>query len=195
MSRRPRAMQIFSLAAAALLLAGSAQAEVYTIDSEHSSVAFSIRHLVSRTSGRFNEFSGTINYDEKTPAATMVEVTIQVASIDTDNERRDGHLRSGDFFGVEKFPTFTFKSTKAEAKDGKILLTGDLTMHGVTKTITLPVEVLGTGTHPRSKKPLAGFSAETVIKRSDYGINSWTDAAGVLGDEVKISVTVEAGVQ
>jgi polyisoprenoid-binding protein YceI len=184
--------RFFALVAAVTLLAGPALAETYTIDSEHSSVAFSIRHLVSRTSGRFNDFAGTIKYDPSHPEKTSAEATIQVSSIDTDNEKRDGHLRSADFFNAEKFPTITFKSTKAKVKDGSIHLTGDFTMHGVTKSITLPVEILGTGTNPFNKKPQAGFAAELTINRSDYGVNTWSDVASVLGDEVKISLTVEA---
>jgi polyisoprenoid-binding protein YceI len=158
-------------------------------------VAYSSRHLVSRTSGRFNEFSGSVKYDPAHPEKTSVDATIQVASIDTNNKDRDGHLSSADFLDAEKMPTITFKSTKAEVKDDVIILTGDFTLHGVTKKITLPIEVLGTGTHPRSKKLQAGFAAEITIKRSDYGVNTWTDMAGVLGDEVKISLAVEANAQ
>jgi|TARA_B100001971_G_C18221658_1_gene557597 polyisoprenoid-binding protein YceI len=176
----------------AILFVGTAGAEVYQVDSEHSSVAFSIRHLVSRTSGNFHEFSGTINYDAGHPEKTQVEARIQAASIDTDNQRRDDHLRSGDFLEVEKYPTIGFTSTNTEVKAGVLQLTGKFTMHGVTKTITLPVKVLGIGTHPRRKVSVAGFETATVLKRSEYGVNSWTDAARVLGDEVKISIIIEA---
>lgn len=176
----------------ALLLAGSALAETYEIDKVHSSVAFSIRHLVSRTGGTFNDFSGTIQYDPKDPKKTQVEAVIQVASIDTKNEKRDGHLKSADFFAAEKYPTITFKSTKAERKGDVLMITGDFTMHGTTKKITLSVEVLGLGAHPRNNAPVAGFASELVLKRSDYGIDSWTDMAGVLGDEVKVALTIEA---
>ena len=182
----------WALAILATLLVGPAAAEVYNIDSEHSSVAFSIRHLVSRTSGNFHEFTGTINYDATAPEKTAVEAIIQVASIDTDNIKRDAHLRSGDFFDAEQFPTITFKSTHVALKGETLELTGEFTMHGVTSTITFPVEILGTGTHPYSQKPIVGFDAQTVIKRSDYGVNNWTDAAGILGDEVKVHVTIEA---
>ncbi len=187
--------RFFTLSAAVLLLAGPALAETYTIDPEHSSVAFSIRHLVGRTSGRFNEFAGVVKYDPAHPEKTSVKATIQVTSVDTGNEKRDAHLRNADFLNAEEMPTMTFKSTKAEVKDGEIFLTGDFTLHGVTKKITLPIEVLGTGTHPRSKKLQAGFAAEITIKRSDYGVDSWTDVAGVLGDEVKVSLTVEANAE
>lgn len=176
----------------AFLMAGSALAETYTIDKVHSSVAFSVRHLVSRTSGTFNDFAGTIQYDPAHPEKAQVEATIQVSSIDTGNEKRDGHLKSADFFDAAKFSTITFKSTKAQKKGDLLLITGDFTMHGVTKEVTLPVEVLGTGAHPRNKAPIAGFDSQIVLKRSDYGVNSWTDMAGVLGDEVKVSLTMEA---
>jgi len=178
-----------------ILAPGDALAEKYVIDASHSSVQFSIRHLVSRTSGRFNDFSGTIEYDEKRPEATEVEATIQVASIDTDSDKRDAHLKSPDFFDVGKYPTITFKSTRAEKRGDKLLITGDLTMHGVKKAVQLPVEILGTGTNPFTKKPQAGFASETTLKRSDYGVNNWTDEIGVLGDEVKVSLTIEANVK
>jgi polyisoprenoid-binding protein YceI len=184
--------RLFVLSAAAILLAGPALAETYTVDAEHSSVNFSVRHLVSRTAGRFNDFSGTIKYDPVHAEKTSAEIAIQVSSLDTDNEKRDGHLRSADFFNAEEFATITFKSTKAKVKDDVIHLTGDFTMHGVTKSITLPVEILGMGAHPFNKKLQAGFATHGTILRSDYGVNTWTDVAGVLGDEVRISLTVEA---
>ena len=180
------------IAAMAVLLVSTAGAEEYQIDSEHSNVAFSVRHLVSRTSGQFNEFSGSIHYDAEHPEKTRIEATVQVASLDTDNVKRDGHLKSGDFFDVEQFPTITFKSTKAMVKDEVLQVTGEFTMHGQTKTITLPVEVLGIGTHPYNQKPVAGFETRTALLRSDYAVNSWADAAGVLGDEVRVRVTIEA---
>lgn len=188
-----RAVRIFGVGLlSALMLAGTGVAETYKIDTVHSSVEFSIRHLVSRTSGHFNEFSGTIMYDPAHPEKMSVDATVQANSIDTGNERRDNHLRSDDFFGVEKYPTITFKSTSAKKDGDTILLTGDFTMHGTTKTITLPVTILGLGKHPRNQAPVAGFETETVLKRSEYGVNNWTDAAGVLGDEVRVRITIEA---
>ena len=181
-----------SIVAIVVLLVSNAKCEVYQIDSEHSSVAFSVRHLVSRTHGQFNQFSGSIHYDAEHPEKTRIEATVQVGSLDTDNAKRDGHLKSGDFFDVEQFPTITFKSTTAMVKEERLQVTGEFTMHGQTKTITLPVEVLGTGTHPYNQKRVAGFETRTALLRSDYAVNSWTDAAGVLGDEVRVSVTIEA---
>jgi polyisoprenoid-binding protein YceI len=101
-------------------------------------------------------------------------------------------LKSADFFDADTYPMITFKSKKAMEKDGKLHVTGDFSMHGVTKEITLPVEVLGLGMHPMAKAPVAGFSAEITLKRSDFGVDSWTDMAGVLGDEVHVSLLIEA---
>ncbi|MDA0710937.1 MAG: YceI family protein [bacterium] len=176
---------------ASLLLLGNGQAETYTIDAVHSTVDFTIRHLVSRSSGRFDDFSGTVTYDAAHPEKTSAEATIQVGSINTGNEKRDGHLKNPDFFDAETYPTITFKSTSAKKEGDTILLMGEFTMHGTTHSVTLPVTVLGVGAHPRNKAPMAGFESEIVLKRSDYGVNNWTDATGVLGDEVKVRITLE----
>ena len=157
-----------------LVMADTGFAEKYQIDRSHSSVGFSIRHFVSRTAGRFNQFNGMIDYD-------------------TGNQRRDDHLRGADFFEVETYPTITFKSTSAVKEGEKILVTGDLTMHGVTKSVTLPVTVLGVGTHPQRGTPLAGFETELTLLCSDFGVNSWANFANVLGDEVRVNITIEAG--
>ncbi len=177
---------------ALLFLTGASTAEHLKIDASHSNVTFSIRHIVSQVRGSFTDFSGTIHYDQKNPGKSTVEATIKTASINTNNGRRDDHLRSPDFFDAEKYPTITFKSTKAVKKGDKLMVTGNFTMHGTTKEITIPVEVLGVGTHPMTKAPVAGFVGELTILRSDYGVNSWTDAAGILGDEVKIALNIEA---
>jgi len=168
-------------------------AEVYHIDRNHSMVGFSIRHFVSRTSGRFKQFNGTIDYDPAAPEKMMVKATIQAGSIDTESQRRDEHLRSADFFETETYPTIMFKSTSAKKEGEQIMVTGDLTMHGVTKSVTLPVTVLGLGTHPQRGTPLAGFEANLTLLCSDYGINNWANFANVLGDEVRVNITIEAG--
>ena len=188
-----RAARLFGVGVlATLLLVGSGVAETYKIDKGHSGIGFSIRHLVGRTPGHFNDFAGTITYDPKHPEKLSADVTIQAKSIDTGNERRDNHLRNEDFFEVETYPTITFKSTSAKMDGETILLTGDFTMHGTTKSITLPVTVLGVGVHPRSKAPIVGFETAIVLKRSDYGVNNYVDKTGVLGDEVKVTITLEA---
>ena len=174
------------------LFAGPGFTETYHIDPSHSSVEFSVRHIFSQVSGKFKTFSGVIRYDPKSLENASVEATIKVASIDTDNEKRDNHLKSPDFFDAKKYPEITFKSESVKNQEGGLLLKGDLTMHGVTKSVLVLVEVLGVGTHPMSKIPVAGFSAGSTLKRSDFGVNSWTDPANIVGDEVKITLNLEA---
>jgi len=165
----------------------------YGIDSSHSSVGFKVRHLVSKVSGGFNEFDGTIVADVGNLDASSVEFTIQTTSIDTKNEKRDGHLRSADFFDVEKYPEITFKSSKITKIDGdSFAVAGTLTMHGVSKEITLTVDFLGEMTALGGTR--AGYELTTSLNRKDFGI-SWNralDAGGfVLGDDVEISIDLE----
>lgn len=172
----------------------TAETEPFVFDKAHSQVGFSIRHWVTKVEGRFKDFDGKIWIDRAKPSDSKVELTVQAASIDTANERRDNHLRSADFFEVEKYPTITFKSTKVEPK-GKDLydVTGDLTMHGVTKTLTVPVK--HTGFLSLGKQEKAGFELTIPINRKDFGIlwNRTADQGGVmLGDDVEITVLVEA---
>ncbi|MBK8792639.1 MAG: YceI family protein [Holophaga sp.] len=166
--------------------------DVYTIDSVHSQVGFRIRHIVAKTSGRFTKFTGAIKVDSKDVTKSSVEVVIDATSINTDNEARDKHLRGADFFDVEKFPTVTFKSTAVkEAEKGKLLVTGDLTMHGVTKSITIPITNAGTRPGMKPGSVVAGFIDGAVkLNRNDFGIKTYP---GVLGDDVEISLDIEAG--
>ena len=179
----------------ALALPALALAEpvTYKVDADHSGVNFTIRHFVSNVPGLFNDYDGTIVYDKDNPAASKVEFTIKAASIDTGNEDRDKHLRGSDFFDVEKFPAMTFASTGVKAQDKDTLeVTGDLTMHGVTKRVTLPVDFLGTVKTPNGEK--AGFETNFTVNRKDYGIvwNRVMDAGPILGDDVKVTISVEA---
>jgi polyisoprenoid-binding protein YceI len=180
----------------ALLLPALAVADpaVYKVDTDHSGVGFTIRHFVSNVPGRFKDFEGVIKYDKQNPAASSVNFTIQAASIDTDNTDRDNHLRGNEFFDVEKFPTLSFSSTSVKAVDADTLeVTGEMTMRGVTKTVTVPVDLLGSVKTPRGEK--AGFETSFKLDRKDYGItwNRPLDAGGViLGDEVKINISIEA---
>ena len=182
-----------------LLLPALALAEpvTYKVDTDHSGVGFSIRHFVSNVPGRFRDFDGVIKYDKQNPAASTVELTVKAASIDTGNNDRDEHLRGPDFFDVQKFPTLTFTSTKVAAKDADTLdVTGNLTMHGVTKQVTIPVDVLGSVKTPNGEK--AGFESSFTVNRKDYGIvwNRVLDAGGsVLGEDVKITIAIEANRQ
>jgi polyisoprenoid-binding protein YceI len=194
--KRKRFLKILPLALLLPALA-AAQPVVYKIDPNHSSVGFSIRHFVSNVPGRFDDFHGVIKYDRQNPAASSVEFTVQAASIDTNNNDRDDHLRSKDFFDVQNFPTLTFTSTQVAAKDANTLeVTGNLTLHGVTRPITIPVDVLGTMKGPRGEK--AGFETSFTLNRKEYGIvwNRVFDAGTtLLGDDVKVSIAIEADQQ
>lgn len=190
------------LALMGLASAASAAPLTFDIDKVHSQVGFSIRHFFSKVPGQFKDFSGTILMDQSAPAASSVEVTIQATSISTENEKRDTHLRSPDFFAVDSFPTLTFKSTKvAPAGKDKYEVTGDLTMRGVTKSVVLEVEFLGmgqVGAGGQNWGTKAGFDATTSVNRRDFGIN-WNktlDAGGVmLGESVAITLHVEASLR
>lgn len=166
----------------------------YRIDVGHSDISFRIRHLMSRTRGTFNEWTGTITVDPGNWSTGSVDVTIQAASIDTRHERRDADLRSDNFLDVETYPTITFKSRKVEVTGTAIAITGDLTIRDVTRPVVLQGEFLGatgTGT-PRER---IGFEATTTINRLDYGVkwNRALEGGGVLlGDELEISIGIEA---
>lgn len=168
----------------------------YEIDPTHSSVHFSVRHLmVSNVRGEFTKVSGTVKIDPEKPENSTVEATIDVASINTRDPQRDAHLKSADFLDVEKFPAMTFRSKKIEVNSGGGKVTGDLTIHGVTREITLDVE----GPTPEIKDPWGkqrvGASATTKLSRKDFGLtwNAALETGGVVvGDEVKITIDVEA---
>jgi len=186
--------------ALAVVLAASPAfaADTFVIDKGHSEVGFQIRHMMTKVRGRFNDFDGKIVVDKAKPEASSVELTIQATSIDTANANRDKDLRSPDFFDVEKYPTITFKSTRITPK-GKDLydVTGTLTMRGVSKEVTLPVNFLGFMKNMRGVEA-AGFEAGVTLNRKDYGItwNRAMDAGGVLlGDEVTVSVNLETRVE
>ncbi len=188
-----RFTKLYALALTLAVASSPAVAESYTIDASHSSIDFSIRHLVSKTKGVFGTFSGTVEYDAEHPDKSRFNGSIDVSSIDTQNARRDGHLQSADFFDVAKYPTITFASTKVQKKKaGMLHVTGDLTVHGVTRSVTIPVEVLGTGTNPMSGKKQIGLAGDLTIKASDYGVNSWENFNAILGDDVEIGILIEA---
>lgn len=183
-----RRFQLPLVALFALLFAASAfAADVYNIDPAHSSATFTVRHMmISTVPGRFSGISGTIHYDEKDVTKSSVEATINAATINTDVEARDKDLKSPNYFDVGKYPEIKFKSTKVEKRGDQLIATGDFTMHGVTKQIELPFEINKVST-PRGN--VIGATAETKLNRKDYGI---TSGAGMVGDEVKISLSIEA---
>lgn len=170
--------------------------EVWVVDKPHSSASFKIRHLMSNVTGRFRDFDASIRIDRADPARSSVELTIHSASIDTGEADRDEHLRSPDFFEVAKYPAITFKSATVVPKSKtQFDVTGDLTMHGVTRRITLPVTFLGFGRDPRGNEK-AGFEIATTLDRKDYNItwNRLLDEGGLLlGDEVKVTIELEVG--
>ncbi|MDQ7053998.1 MAG: YceI family protein [candidate division KSB1 bacterium] len=179
-----------------LLLVGTAlSADRYQIDPVHSSIAFSVRHMViNKVKGNFKEFTGTILYDEKDISKSSVSVTIQAASIDTDNSKRDDHLRSADFFDVQKYPTITFKSKRIVKEGDGYVAIGDLTMHGVTREVRIPFQILGKVVDPWGNTRI-GVEASLILNRHDFGI-SWSktlDNGGlVVGNEVMIELNIEA---
>jgi polyisoprenoid-binding protein YceI len=191
MKRLALTMTLAALAVASVVFAEPAK---FSFDPAHSEVGFTIRHLFSKVPGRFTEFDGALMFDEKNIPASSVTFTIQAKSINTGNDRRDNHLRSADFFDVEKFPTLTFTSSKVSGvKDGKFTVAGDLTMHGITKPVTLECEFLGAGDLGMMGYR-AGFDARTVVDRKEFGIlwNKTLDQGGtMLGDDVAIVIHAE----
>lgn len=167
----------------------------FTIDAAHSHVNFSVRHLVvAKVRGRFTKFAGTFAFDAESPANSHVSVSIDAGSIDTSDAQRDGHLKSPDFFDVENHKEITFKSKSVEGKGSAFKVTGDLTIHGVTKEVTLDVEYAGISKDPWGNEK-AGFEAKTTINRKDYGLvwNAILETGGVaVGEDVKIELDVEA---
>jgi polyisoprenoid-binding protein YceI len=179
------------LVIAALLAASPALADAYKLDGSHSASTFAVKHmLISTVRGEFTRTEGSVTIDPADVTKSSVEATIDAASVNTRDEKRDGHLKSPDFFDVAKFPKITFKSTKVEkAGEGKLKVTGDLTMHGVTKPVVLDV----TGPSAEVKDPYGnlrrGLSATTTINRKDFGVSYGPDA--VVSDAVAITIDAE----
>ncbi|EIJ78235.1 YceI family protein [Bacillus methanolicus PB1] len=168
----------------------------WAIDTAHSSVEFSVRHMmIAKVKGSFDNFSATIEADPTDLTTANIEFNVDVASINTRNSDRDAHLRSADFFDAENYPSLTFKSTKiAKKDDDEYEVTGDLTIRGVTRQETFTVTFEGQGKDPWGNEKV-GFSAEGKINRSDYGLtwNAALETGGVLiGDQIKISLSIEA---
>ncbi len=188
--------KLFLTGIALLLIAATAHADTYQIDATHSSVTFAVTHMgLSKVKGEFKQFAGTVDYDPGDVSKSKVDATIQVSSIDTHAEKRDGHLKSGDFFAADSFPTMTFKSTKVTDKgNGQLEILGDLTIRGTTKPVTLAASLIGSMDDPMGGKRV-GFSAHTKINRMDYGVK-WSrvlDSGGVVvGNDVDIQIEIEA---
>ena len=179
-------------------MATTTTTRTFVIDKAHSEAVFQVRHLITKVRGRFADFEGKIEFDEQRPDVSSVSVSIDTASIDTSEPDRDKHLRSDDFFGVETHPTITFKSTRVVKKNASSFdVVGNLTIHGVTKEVTLPVAYLGVAKDPWGKER-AGFESELTINRKDFGLawNAALETGGFLvGDDVRISLSIQAVAQ
>lgn len=184
-----------------LVLAGligaavSAQAEpvTYKLDPTHTNVLFSWNHFgFSNPTANLGLGEGTLVFDEKDAAKSSVEVTLPLANLDTHVTKLDEHLKKPDFFDADKFPTVTFKSTKVQSLGGgKYKITGDLTVHGVTKPVVLDAKLNKSGVHPMLKVQTVGFDASTTVKRSDFGMGAYVPN---VSDDIKIHITTEASV-
>lgn len=183
-----RSLKLLALLLAACLPAAAA-VETFKFDPSHSAVTFRVRHFFTPVPGSFQQFEGTITVDRDDLENSSVEAVILAASIDTGNEKRDDHLRSGDYFDVSQHPELTFRSTDwKQTGENQFAVTGDLTIHGVTKTVILETHLLGFGPGMRGAF-LSGWEATTTIDRNDFGISHGSAA---VGSDVEISITVEA---
>lgn len=189
--RSAAAVALAAFAGAPAVLA----ADTYSLDPNHTTVGFSVRHFFTKVPGKFTKFEGTIQYDGTDLSKSSVTVSIETASIDTEVADRDKHLKSPDFFDAEKYPKITFVSTKVKPTGpNKMQVEGTLTIRGVTKTVTLDVDLLGSGPDAWGGYR-AGFEAHTKINRMDYGVawNRVVEGGGsVLGDDVDINLSIEA---
>lgn len=177
----------------ALVAPASAFASDWSFDPAHTAAHFSVRHMtVAKVRGEFSGVSGTIKLDDKDVTKSVVEATIPVSTINTREGKRDEHLKSPDFFDAAKFPNITFKSKSvAKAGEGKLKVTGDLTLHGVTKEVVLEVTAPGAEAKDPWGNIKTGFEASTTINRKDFGVGAGTPAM-IAGEEVTITLDVEA---
>jgi polyisoprenoid-binding protein YceI len=186
-------MRRIALVIAGIVVSASSTraADTYKVDTVHSTVLFKIKHMnASYSYGRFNAIQGAFALDEKDPAKSSFDVTLKVDSVDTANAGRDNHLKGPDFFNAKQFPTISFKSKSiASAGKGVYDVTGDLTLHGVTKSVKVAVEPTGMGKDPRGRS-IAGVEGAFRIKRSEFGMSGML--AGV-GDDVLITISLEGG--
>jgi len=182
----------FALAAAVALASAPAFAGTYTLDPGHTQVIFSWNHFgFSNPTAQFGKVEGTLEFDQADPTKSSVQVIIPLASVNSNVPKLDEHLQKDEFFDSAKYPNATFKSTKVEKGAGsdKLKVTGDLTLHGVTKPVVLDVTINKVGEHPMRKAPAAGFEASTTVKRSDFGISKYVP---MVSDDIKIHITSEA---
>ncbi len=185
-------MKVFAYAALiALVLPVAGEAKQWDIDTGHSTVSFEVMHHgIAKSTGRFNDFDGVLHFDPAKPDAASVEVTIQAGSVDTGNEKRDGHLASPDFFNVEANPVITFKSTSVAKSDDGIVAKGMLNFNGVEREVSFPFVFMGTAQDPWGGTR-AGFSGETKLSRKAFGEFGAKYPEPTLGDEVTVVMNLE----
>lgn len=180
------------------MIATDTTTRTFEVDRAHSLVEFQVRHLLSRVRGRFTDFTGTIDFDPASPERSAVSFSVRTASIDTNQADRDTHLRSDDFFAVEKYPTLTFTSSRITARGSQQYdVAGDLSIRGITRSVVLPVTYLGTAKDPWGNEKLA-FETEVTLDRKEFGLtwNTALEAGGFLvGDDVRVSVALQAQAQ
>lgn len=171
-----------------------APAKPWMVDKDHSVISFSIKHFFTPVEGRFDNYEGEFIFDPEDLENSRAHFTIDVAGVNTQNQKRDNHLQSEDFFNASKFPKMTFKSTRFKKKGKSYVMYGKLTIKDVTKEIALPFDVLGVTDHPMMKgAKVMGIQAETTLKRNDFGVGtgSWA-ATMVVGDDVNVRINLEA---
>jgi polyisoprenoid-binding protein YceI len=187
---------VITIGLTATLAAPAVAGDSYTMDKQHTEAAFQVRHILTKVRGVFRDLEGTINFDKTAPANSSVTFRLRTASVDTGVEMRDNHLRSADFFWAQKYPEITFTSTKIVPKGARLYdVTGDLTIRGVTRQVTLPVTYLGEQKDPYGNVK-AAFETAISLNRQDYGLvwNKTLDTGGLLvADQVDITVNIEAG--
>ena len=186
-------MKKLTLFASALLLATASFGQMtWALDKSHTKLGFTTTHLMmSETSGEFKNYDVKLSSKAEDFVDATLDVTVDVNSVNTNEDKRDAHLKSPDFFDAAKYPTITYKSKTFKKVDGKkYKVTGDLTMHGVTKPVDLDVTLIGVGDHPFNKKRVAGFKFTTTVKRADFTLGSATPGA-IIGDEINIFGSME----
>jgi polyisoprenoid-binding protein YceI len=185
---------VIALSLALVVGGSSAHAnEIFKFDPAHSTIAFKVRHMLGSAKGKFTKFNGTIEVDREHPEKSSVVATIQSPSIDTANAKRDVHLRSADFFNVQQYPEITFKSRRVKQTGpaaGEI--SGDLTMHGVTRAITLNVQLLGDAEAGAKNSTTRWRVTTAPLKRSDFGIGKSTGGEWMIGNDVAVEIEIEA---
>jgi polyisoprenoid-binding protein YceI len=196
MNTRALRLAAAAVLTAALSLPALGTATTWKVDPQHTSAQFAVKHLmISTVRGEFHGVNGTVNWDDKDVTKSTVDITIDATTVDTREPQRDGHLKSPDFFDVAKFPTMTFKSTKIEqVSAGKLKVTGDLTIHGVTKEVVLNVEGPTAAIKDPWGNPRTAISATAKVNRQDFGVkwNKSLDGGGVVvSDEVNITIDLE----